>query len=505
VAQRSWGGTGLIKVRQKRIDEEAFMKMRGEVLALWPTGKDVDLEEAVEYQKALPDSKRFHKILQRTHDEGAIMIFPRQGTPLVEDEIALIRSLNELGIYLIPLTTDSYTRNLQLDKVERGLRESMSTGKAALNGYPIVNHGVKTNRKVVEATEGALDPRSSRVGQALVAEIAFASGMTAMPNSFFGWIAGYDKKATVEECIETAQYSGRLIGLYADRGAIITTDCHGWLPNFVIPMSVNMATQIIEALISAEQGVKSVFPQVNIQGCLTQDLGDMRALPKLMRRYLDQFGYTNVMIPGIFGSQSPLFPFPQDLGSAFGYIGYTAVAAALGGVDVCGMKTVDEAAGVPSMDSHRESYRAAQWIFGVMEDQRFEVDEKAVRQEEDVAVAEVTAILEKVVELGDGDIAVGTVKAVEAGVLDSPMSINIHAQDKVLGIRDKDGASRYLEFGNLPIPEEIKDFHRQKVAEREEAEGREMDYYAAVDDFWAVSKGRLKGSPGQSAGASSDR
>ena len=53
---------------------------------------------------------------------------------------------------------------------------------------------------------------------------------------------------------------GRLIGYYADHGVIITTDCHGWLPNFVIPMSVNMATQIIEALISAEQGVKSVFP-----------------------------------------------------------------------------------------------------------------------------------------------------------------------------------------------------------------------------------------------------
>ena len=69
-------------------------------------------------------------------------------------------------------------------------------------------------------------------------------------------------------------------------------------------------------------------------------------------------------------------------------------------------------------------------------------------------------------ELGGGDIAVGTVKAVEAGVLDSPMSINIHAQDKVLGIRDRNGACRYLEFGNLPIPEDIKDFHRQKVAER---------------------------------------
>jgi methylaspartate mutase epsilon subunit len=484
-------------VRQKRIPEEAFMEMRKEVLAIWPTGKEVDLEEAVRYQLALPDSKRFHKVLQRIHEEGRISLFPRQGTPLLEDEIALIRSLNELDIHLLPFTTDSYTRNLQLDKVERGLEESVRTGRPALNGWPIINHGVKINRKVVEACDGALDPRSSRIGQSMVAEIAFASGMNAFPNSFFGWIAGYDKKATVEECIETAQYTGRLIGYYADHDVIITTDCHGWLPNFVIPMSVNMATQIIESLISAEQGVKSVFPQVNIQGCLTQDLADMRVLPKLMRRYLDRFGHSDVIIPGVFGSQSPLYPFPQELGSAFGYIGYTAMTAALGGVDVCSVKTVDEAAGVPSEDSHRESYRAAQWIFGAMKDQHFEVDNEAIDREEEVATVEVTAILERVLELGDGDVAVGTVKAVEAGVLDSPFSINIHTADKVLGIKDSEGITRYLDFGNLPIPEDIKDFHRQRVAEREKAEGRKMDYYAAIEDFWAISKGRLKGTAGK--------
>ena len=485
----------MITVKQKRIDEDVFMAKRREVLAAWPTGKDVDLEEAVAYQKALPDSKRFYKILQNHHDNGRISLFPRQGTPLVEDEIRLIRSLNELGIHLLPLTTDSYTRNLQLERVEKGLGESARTGKPALNGYPIINHGIKTNRRVVEACDGALDPRSSRIGQGMVGEIAFASGMNAFPNSFFAWIAGYDKKATVEECIESAQYTGRLAGYYADHGVIITTDCHGWLPNFVVPMSVNMATQIIECLISAEQGVKSVFPQVNMQGCLAQDLADMRALPKLMRRYLDRFGHGDVIIPGVFGSQSPLFPFPQEMGSAFGYIGYTAMTAALGGCDAVSVKTVDEAAGVPSMDSHRESYRAAQWILGVWEGQELAIDNEAIDQEEAVATVEVTAILDRVLELGDGDIAVGTVKAVEAGVLDSPMSINIHAADKVLGVRDQNGACRYLDFGNLPIPEDIKDFHRQKVAEREQAEGRKMDYYTSIEDFWAISKGRLKGLP----------
>ena len=41
-------------VRQQRMDEDVFMQKRKEVLAIWPTGKEVDLEEAVEYQRLCP-------------------------------------------------------------------------------------------------------------------------------------------------------------------------------------------------------------------------------------------------------------------------------------------------------------------------------------------------------------------------------------------------------------------------------------------------------------------
>ena len=208
----------MIKVRQRKTDEETFMKMRKEVLSAWPTGKEVDLEEAVAYQKSLPESKNFTKVLQSYHAQGKTGLFPRSGVPVVEEEIKLLRSLNEVGVRLFPFTTDAYTRNLQLDKAQKGLEESIRTGKMKLNGYPIINHGVRTTRKVVESCEGAFDPRSSRVANSFVGEIAFASGMTAMPNSFFGWIGGYDKRATVEECIETAQYLGRLIGYYSEKG-----------------------------------------------------------------------------------------------------------------------------------------------------------------------------------------------------------------------------------------------------------------------------------------------
>ncbi|MCR4419105.1 MAG: hypothetical protein QHH27_04170 [Clostridia bacterium] len=485
-----------VRVRQKRIDEDEFLKMRESVLSLWPTGKEVDLDEAVEYQKSLPDSKRFHKVLERLRAQGKTVVFPRAGTPLVEDEIELVQALVASGVPLIPVTTDSYTRNLQFEKVEQALEESKKRGKPMLNGYPIINHGVKTTRRVVGACDGAFNPRCSMKANSLVAEIAFASGMTAMPSSFFAWFGSYEKKATIEECIQTAQYAFRLMGYYADRGVIISTDCHGWLPNGVFPISVNAACLIIEALVAAEQGAKSVIPLVECHGYLPQDLAWIRAVPRLLRTYLDRLGYTEVMIPGTIACQVPLYAVPQDLGMAFGYLTYTALVGALAKVEAVSVRTVDEGVGVPTKEAHESSYRAANWIFEVVRTQKLaDLDDEDIRLEEKITEAEITAILDRVLDLGDGDIVVGAIKAVEAGVLDSPFPLNVHARDRVLGVRDLRGACRYVEFGNLPIPEEIKDFHRQKVAERERAEGRKMDFYVAVEDFWAFSQGRILGVP----------
>ena len=480
-------------VKQQKIDEKTFETMRQEQLAQWPTGKEVDIDEAVEYHKKMPESKNFTKALAKYKAEGKIGLFPRSGVPVVEDEIKLLQGLNAVGVRLFPFTTDSYTRNLQLDKSQKGLEESIRTGKNKINGYPIINHGVKTTRRVVESCDGAFDPRSSRVANSFVGEIAFASGMTAMPNSFFAWIGGYDKKATAEECIETAQYLGRLIGLYAEKGVIISTDTHGWLPNGVIPMYVNIATQIIEALISAQQGTKSIVPLMNFQGNIAQDVAEIRVCEKLFRKYLDKFGFTDTTIPGVIGNQSSLFPFPQDLGNAFGYINYVAMEAAMTDLAACSVKTIDEALGVPSIESHMQTYASAGWIFNVVRQQKFVADTPAVRQEMRMTELAVCAILDKVLEMGEGDVAVGSVKAIETGVLDSPFSINIYPRDLCMGARDLDGACRYIDYGNLPIPDEVRKYNDEKIQEREKFEGVKLGFKGSMADFWCLSVGKAIG------------
>ncbi|MDR0852131.1 MAG: hypothetical protein LBN36_06525, partial [Clostridiales Family XIII bacterium] len=490
-----------MKVRHKRIDETTFLNdLRPGVLSRWPkVAAEIDLEEVVAYQKGLPDHKNFKKRLSKYHDDGQLGLFPRSGVPIAEKEIELLKGLNAVGVELFPFTTDSYTRNLQLDKAQTALEESIRTGQMKLNGYPIINHGVKTTRKVVESCIGAFDARSSRIGNSFVAEVAFASGMTAMPNSFFGWLGSYDKSCSVEACIETAQYLGRLIGWYADHDVILSSDTHGWLPNGVIPLYVNIATQIIEALTSAEQGVKSIVPLANFQGNLSQDIADIRAMPRLFRKYLDLFGYKDTTLAGIIGNQSSLFPFPQDLGFAFGYIDYIAMVAALAPLDACSVKTVDEALGVPSLEAHKQTYRSANWIFNVVRQQNLDYTSAEIAQEKRMTELAVSAIIDKVIDMGDGDLAVGVVKALDAGVLDSPFSININVRDLSLGARDMQGACRYIDYGNVPIPDEVRKYNDEKMREREKYEGRPLTYKNSINDFWTLSRGCLVDAPQDSA------
>jgi methylaspartate mutase epsilon subunit len=479
-----------LRISNKRIDDDLLMRKRREELDKWPTGQEVDFDEAVAYQKSLPDSKIWWKVMVKLREEGRMSVFPRAGTPILEKMIELCQGLRDSGVVLIPVTTDSYTRLGQYEKIEEILKECYKTGKPLLNGFPIINYGVKKTRKLIESVDAAFSPRGAG------GEIAIASGMTTAEAGigFLGF-GSYSKKMTIRELVERSQNGMRTIGWYADRGVILCKDLHGWLPSAPFPLSVNIVCLIIEAVTAAEQGQKALYPLVHCMGNMAQDMAWIRLAPRIIREYLDKFGYQDTTIIGTCPAQTPLFPVAMDLGGAFAYLTYVSMVGALSKANAVDLRSIDEGAGVPTQETHKVSYRAAKWIFDVVREQKIEFEMKDVAIEEKVTETEVRAILDKILDLGDGDIVDGTIKAVESGVLDSPWSPNVNVKDKVLGVRDARGACRYLEFGNLPIPNEIKDFHRQKIAEREKLEGKKADYHTAVKDLWSLSKGKIVGIP----------
>ena len=53
------------ELKNQRIPEDLFQKERAEVLQQWPTGRDIDFKEAVEYQLSIDKSKRFGEKLAK--------------------------------------------------------------------------------------------------------------------------------------------------------------------------------------------------------------------------------------------------------------------------------------------------------------------------------------------------------------------------------------------------------------------------------------------------------
>ena len=120
---------------------------------------------------------------------------------------------------------------------------------------------------------------------------------------------------------------------------------------------------------------------------------------------------------------------------------------------------------------------------------------KEIETEVAIIKAETRCILDKVFELGNGDYAIGTVRAFEAGVLDVPFAPSQYSLNKILPARDNNGAVRLFDIGNLPFTQDLIDFHREKMDERAKAEGRNPSFQMVIDDIYAISKGRLVGRP----------
>jgi methylaspartate mutase epsilon subunit len=58
-------------------------------------------------------------------------------------------------------------------------------------------------------------------------------------------------------------------------------------------------------------------------------------------------------------------------------------------------------------------------------------------------------------------------------------------------VRDSQGAVRYLDHGNLPFTDDIIAFHKEKIAQKEKAMEKKLDYRSIVQDISSIAHGRV--------------
>ncbi len=479
-------------IRNKRISDDEFSRLRQEVLAQWPTGKGVDLEEAVAYHKSMPQSRIFSKKLLDAKKEGRTLVQPRAGVPVIEEHIKLMQYLEKEGeADLLPTTIDSYTRQNRYTEAENGISESIRLGRAMLNGFPAVNHGVSGCRQVIESVNVPLQVRHGTPDARLLTEVAYAGGFTSYEGGGISYNLPYCKNIPMERTIRDWQYVDRLTGLYEEMGVSINREPYGPLTGTLVPPCISHAAAIIEALLAAEQGVKNITVGYGQCGNLVQDIAAIRTLEELTDEYLHKYGYNDVQVTTVLHQW--MGGFPADEAKAFGVIASGSLTAGLSKATKVIVKTPHEAVGIPTMEANAQGLRCTKQVVNMMADQTFRAAN--LEEEKEIIRRETRCIVDKCFELGNGDIAVGVCRGVEAGVLDVPFAPCRANAGLMLPCRDNDGAIRILNMGHLPFTQDLKDFHAAKIEERAKAENRKASFQMVIDDVYAIGKGRLVGRP----------
>ena len=477
--------------KNKKISEADFMAERKEVLATWPTGKDVDLKDAIEYLKKIPPERNFAEKLELADKAGITTAQPRAGVPLLDEHITLMKYLqDEGGADFLPSTIDAYTRQNRYEEGERGIEESKKAGRSLMNGFPAVNWGVANCRKVVESVKLPLQARHGTPDARLLSEIIHAGGYTSNEGGGISYNVPYAKAVSIENSLAFWQYADRLVGFYEENGVHLNREPLGPLTGTLVPPSMAIAVGIIEALLAAEQGVKSITVGYGMCGNMMQDVAAVISLRELTKEYMKTYGYKDVYVTTVFHQW--MGGFPPDESRAYGLISLGSTIAALSGATKVIVKTPHEAFGIPTKEANAGGIKATKMVLNLLRGQRYPSCD-GLKQEVELIKAETKCIMNETFRLGSGDLFQGAVKAFEAGVLDIPFAPSKYNAGKAMPARDDNGAIRYLMTGNIPFTDDIKTFNQDMLEKRAKADKRDVGFQMTIDDVYAVSAGVLVG------------
>lgn len=475
-----------LPLSEARIPDDAFARMRRENLARWPTGAGVDFEAAVERHKSLPRHKQLAWVMRRADEERRCLTQPRGGFGTFELQKELMQVLDRDGhADIVPTTTDSYTRNEQWELAQKGIEETERLGRSMLNGYPLVNYGVERARELIDAIDKPAIMLTGTSMPKLTGEIGYAAGFTGYLGSGIAYTVSYIKELSVEDGIRNYQYLDRLVAMYQDAGVELHRRQPGFLTGTNIPPSIAIVTCVLDCLLAAAQGVRNYGLEMGQTLHLVQDAAATVVCREMCQEYLRKHGYgevfTTVTLLHWMGA------WPQDDAQSAALISYGGTLAAIAGAVSVTTKSTHEAFGIPTPQANAEGLRMTRTAIYLARNIRldglpeFEEEKALIRRE-------VRPIVDKVLEMGDGDVAVGTVRAFEAGVLDVPWSPNRGVKSRVLPARDADGYLRVVDPGLMPFPRDVMKIHEERLRRRAEREKIPFGPELAVSSVYEMSE-----------------
>ena len=327
-------------------DADEFNRARRYVLDQWPTASQAkDLRENAAFLSSQPSFVKTQSIVRA--GRLPILIQPRSGVPLVEDQIELFKVFKQAGVRVLSYQVDSLTRNNNYSGAAEAIRESKTAGVATLNGFPVINHGVPGLRRVISEVNAPLQTRHSTRDPRLLAEISYAGGVTSFEGGAICYNIPYYKDYPLNESIKAWQYVDYLTGLYYKQfGIVLDREFFGTLTATLIPPCLAIAVNIIEGWLAVRQGVNSVSLGYAEQGHRIQDIAAIRMPGQLAKEFLGNMGNKDAHVNTVFHHTLPAFPENHERAAELIY--NSAITAKLSNAVRVIIKTPAEALRIPT-------------------------------------------------------------------------------------------------------------------------------------------------------------
>ena len=441
------------------LNDIEFLRIRNKILDSWSTGSSVRTANIKE-NHADP-AKNFHRVLRM--NGRYTLVQPRTGVAHTSDEITILKYLRKNGLDMSSIQLDAASRKNLYAQAEEGVRKTEKGKTSFLNGYPVPVHGVSGIKKIMNAIDTPFQIRAGSPDHRFVYELALAGGASSLEGGFLCYLYPYDKSTSPVNSLKFWKYVDKLADYYfRNYGITINREYFGPLTCCLIEPSIPICINIVQTLMSARAGVKSISVGMAEQGNRNQDIAALKTLKKLTRSYLQDFGFSNVHVSTVFHQY--MAAFPSDVDKARQIIFSSSETAGLAGADRIMTKTPVESVHIPLKENNAEGLQLTRQ--GLKKSSDIQVNREAVNNEQAVLERQVRAMMNYIIRSGQGSVARGALKAFQEGVLDIPFSPSKYNRGRLLTARDCNGAIRFVNLENLPFDEQTKDFHLEKVHRR---------------------------------------
>ncbi len=396
-------------------------------------------------------------ISHKFKNSDSILVQPRGGFPTYDKVFKLYEEFKKADVDVLPLTIDSNTRLNDYASAKKMLKLSEENDVDMLNGYPLVNHGYRSTRKMITHFNTPISLRHGTPDARLLIEIALASGIFEIEGGPITYLLPYSKNFPLDKAFLYWKYVEKVCAKYSTLNEPINRESFGPLSATLQPPVIVLVIQILEMLLSMEEGVKSFSVSFSQTGSMIQDVVSSNVLKKLARKYADKFGHEDATINLVYHQWMGAFPRNKEHSDSL--INTSTVIAAMVGANKIITKTRDEAHGIPTKESNAMAVSNVKYTLNMLKGLPKINDE----EEEENLTNEVEEILEAVFNDSADTLWRKVFNAIKKGHIEIPFSPHIINNNEVITVRDKNSNIRIYDKGNLPLSDKSFAYERSKL------------------------------------------